>query len=136
MRLPGRSSAPQSVRPRDSFIPAADAREPFDSLHLDGSLFDSVASVALAYGMKIALTSRGRIRLPRLVTLNQGGFREKDRSNARESDHPTDLQLPFQDARCRLESRRPGMGTRSGVLCHVRAAGSLRRLRGNPLWPP
>ncbi len=46
----------------------------------------------------------GKLRLPCLVILNQGGFREKDRSNARESDHPTDLHLPFQDARCRLES--------------------------------
>src|ERR1700674_269694 len=127
MGPPGRSSAAQSVRPRDSFIPAADAREPSDSLHLDGSLFDSVASVALAYGMKIALTSGGKIRLPSLVILNRGGFREKDRSNARESDHPTDLHLPFQDARRRLEPRRPGVGTRSRVLCHARAAGRLRR---------
>jgi len=78
MGPPGRSPAAQSVRPRDSYIPAADAREPFDSLHLEGSLFDSVASVALAYGMKIALTPGGKIRLPCLIIPSQGGFREKD----------------------------------------------------------
>src|SRR5882724_3304507 len=135
MGPPGRLPTVLSVRQRDTFIPAADAQELPWAILLEGSLFVSVASAHGAYGMKIALTSAGKIRLPRLVILNQGGFREKDRPHARESDHPADFHVSLKDARCRLEPRRPGMGTRSGVLCHVRAAGSLRRLRGDPLWP-
>jgi hypothetical protein len=37
-----------------------------------------MTSASAAYGMKIALTPGGKIRLTRLVILNQGGFREKD----------------------------------------------------------
>ena len=48
-----------SVRQRDTFIPAADAREPSGVLFSERSLFDSVASAHGAYGMKIALTRVG-----------------------------------------------------------------------------
>src|SRR5882724_10880470 len=99
MGPPGRLPAVLSVRQRDTFIPAADAQELSWALLLEGSLFVSVASAHGAYGMKIALTSGGKIRLQCAAILIQGGYREKDRPHARESDHPADFHVPLEDAR-------------------------------------
>src|SRR5204862_3969703 len=87
---------------------------PQSPLALARSLFDSMASAFSICGIKIALMLCGKARPPHLNNTPQGGFREKDRSYARESQHLADFRLPVEDARCRLEPGRPGMGTRSG----------------------
>src|SRR6266436_3960738 len=99
------------------------------------SLFDSVVSVPCADGTKIALTSEGKSRLPQLKNGPEGGFREKDRSHAREGHYLADLRLPVQDARCGLEPGGPGMGTRSGSIRLARRADSSDRLGRDTLRP-
>jgi hypothetical protein len=63
-----------TVRQRDTLIPSADVRHPNKSLSLATSLFDSVVSVFLDYGMKIALTFRGKLCSPHQQDAAQGGF--------------------------------------------------------------
>jgi hypothetical protein len=63
-----------TVRQRDTLIPSADVRHPDKSLSLATTLFDSVVSVLLAYGMKIALTFNGKLCSPHLENAAQGGF--------------------------------------------------------------
>jgi hypothetical protein len=63
-----------TVRQRDTLIPPADVRHLNKSLSLAASLFDSVVSVLVAYGMKIALTFRGKLCSPHQQNAAQGGF--------------------------------------------------------------
>jgi hypothetical protein len=71
-----------SVRQRDTFIPPADVNHQGGRLLFARSLFDSMISALPAYGMEIARTSLGKVRLPHLKIARPGGFREKNRSHA------------------------------------------------------
>src|SRR5260221_551728 len=94
MGRPGRSSATQSVRQRYSFIPTADDHEPSRSRHLEGSLFDSVGSVPLASGIKIARTSVGNsVFRVRQFSAREASVKKIDRMREKVTILPTSMSL-------------------------------------------
>src|SRR5229473_3502646 len=67
-RQPAHSRASRSVRQRDTLIPPANIRNADAPLPVATSLFDCVVCALQADGMKIALTSAGKSRLPHQET--------------------------------------------------------------------
>ena len=94
MPVPRLPRAVQSVRQRDTFVPPTDGGKPAGRLPFARSLFDSVASVPAAYGMKIALTSYGKVRLrPEKSSLREATVKKIDRMREKVTILPTSVYL-------------------------------------------